>query len=420
MVQRLRQLNERLIMKLGRHTLLIDGNYFLHSRLFVLPRKKNERLLESEESKSQLMRKLCIDFASEVRKMNPFVDQIVVAIDSKSWRKDLFPDANYKGTRTHDDSVDWNAVFQVYTEFQQILSRKGVIIHQINGAEADDVLFGWSTQLNNEGSNCIVWTGDRDLIQLVNYNEATDAYTLWYYNSKRRLIAFEGFEEVLNREETSDFSNEDLLFNMSQGLSVSGLAKKELRSWIDKNKVAIEEVNCDDFIFTKILQGDKSDNIAAVVCWTKHSKSGKTLNYSITEKQADKILEQYKKEEGNFTIDLFFNKTQVDKIVDIIYRVAGQSDPQEIKMRFNQNLDLMLLHYNTIPDPIQKDIYKNVENDFNNSTDLGKLSKMEIILEGTGWIEKKTATPSGYDPFAGLEIPETKQQKVDTNPKGLF
>lgn len=407
-------------MKLGRHTLLIDGNYFLHSRLFVLPRKKNERLLESEDSRSQLMRKLCIDFASEVRKMNPFVDQIVMAIDSKSWRKDLFPDANYKGTRTHDDSVDWNSVFEIYSEFQQILAKKGVIIHQINGAEADDVLFGWSTQLNNEGSNCIVWTGDRDLIQLVNYNEATDAYTLWYYNSKRKLIAFEGFNDIINKEQASDISNDDLLFNMSQGLSVSGLAKKELNTWIQKNKVTVDEINCDDFIFTKILQGDKSDNIAAVVQWTKKSKSGKILNYSITEKQANKILDQYKKEEGNFTIDLFFNKTQVDKIVDIIYRVTGQSDPQEIKIRFNQNLDLMLLHYNTIPDPIQKDIYKNVESDCNTNTDLGKLSKMEIILEGTNWIAKKTSAPGGYDPFAGLQIPETKQQKADTNPKGLF
>lgn len=407
-------------MKLGRHTLLIDGNYFLHSRLFVLPRKKNERLLESQESKAQLMRKLSIDFASEVRKMTPFVDQIVIAVDSKSWRKDLFPEANYKGTRTHDDSVDWNAVFDVYTEFQQILARKGVIIHQISGAEADDVLFGWSTQLNNEGSNCIVWTGDRDLIQLVNYNGATDAYTLWYYNSKRKLIAFEGFESVLNKEETSDYSNDELLFNMSQGLSVSGLAKKELKSWIESNKVTVDEINCDDFIFTKILQGDKSDNIAAVVRWTKTSKGGKIMNYSITEKQANKILEQYKKEEGNFHIDLFFNKEQVDKIVDIIYRVTGQSTKQEIKIRFNQNLDLMLLHYNTIPDPIQKDIYKNVESDFNTNTDLGKLSKMEVILEGTGWSEKKTGAPGGYDPFAGLQIPETKQPKVDTNPKGLF
>ena len=407
-------------MKLGRHTLLIDGNYFLHSRLFVLPRKKGEQLLGTQESKAQLMRKLCIDFASEVRKMRPFVDQIVVAVDSKSWRKDLFPEANYKGTRTHDDSVNWEGVFNVYSEFQQILAKKGVIIHQINGAEADDVLFGWSTQLNNEGSNCIVWTGDRDLIQLVNYNNATDAYTLWYYNSKRKLIAFEGFHDVLNKEEASDFSDEDLLFNMSEGLSVSGLAKKELNNWIAKNKVTVDEINCDDFIFTKILQGDKSDNIASVVQWTKTSKSGKILNYSITEKQANKILDQYKKEEGQFTIDLFFNREQVDKIVDMIYRVIGKSTPQEIKLRFNQNLDLMLLHYNTIPDPIQKDIYKNVESDFNNATDLGNLSKMEIILEGTEWAKKKTSAPGGYDPFAGLEIPETNEQKVDTNPKGLF
>ena len=186
-------------MKLGKHTLVIDGNYFLHSRLFVLPRPKGKQLLKDEEGKSQLMRKLCIDFASEVRKLTPFVDQIVVAVDSKSWRKDLFPTAEYKGTRVADDSVNWSNVFDTYEEWQKILESKGVIIHKVSGAEADDILFGWSTQLNNEGKNCIVWTGDRDLIQLVNYNQATDAYTLWYYNSKRTLLAFEGFEDVLKQ-----------------------------------------------------------------------------------------------------------------------------------------------------------------------------------------------------------------------------
>lgn len=142
-------------MKLGKHTLLIDGNYFLHSRLFVLPRPKGKQLLADKESQSQLMRKLCIDFASEVRKMSPFVDQIVVAVDAKSWRKDLFPDAQYKGTRTHDDSINWKAVFDVYSEWQKILENKGIVIHQVQGAEADDVMYGWSTQLNSEGKNCI-------------------------------------------------------------------------------------------------------------------------------------------------------------------------------------------------------------------------------------------------------------------------
>ena len=107
-------------MKLGKHTLLIDGNYFLHSRLFVLPRPKGKQLLGDKDSQSQLMRKLCIDFASEVRKMSPFVDQIVIAVDARSWRKDLFPEAEYKGTRVPDNSVNWKAVFEVYAEWQKI------------------------------------------------------------------------------------------------------------------------------------------------------------------------------------------------------------------------------------------------------------------------------------------------------------
>ena len=408
-------------MKLGKHSLLIDGNYFLHSRLFVLPRKKGEQLLGTEDSQKGLMRKLCIDFASELRKMSAFVDQIVVTVDSKSWRKDLFPDAQYKGTRTHDDSVNWQAVFEVYAEWQAILAKKGVIVHQINGAEADDVLFGWATQLNNEGKNCIVWTGDKDLIQLVNYNEATDAYSLWYYNSRKSLMAFEGFEDLLTKRISDDMSNEDMLFNMSSNGSIQDAMKESLTDWIKSNKVNITEINCDDFIFAKILQGDKSDNIRSVVTWTKTTNSGKILNYSITEKNAYKILDQFKKEEGQFTIDKFFNKDSVETIVDIINRVIGKSNVNEIRSRFNQNLDLMLLHFNTIPDPIQKQIYKCIENDIDQVPELSKLKKMEVILENTTWLQKKgTAAPGGYDPFAGLKTPETKSQSDSTITKELF
>lgn len=407
-------------MKLGKHTLLIDGNYFLHSRLFVLPRKKGEQLLSTQDSKSQLMRKLCIDFASELRKMNMFVDQIVVAVDAKSWRKDLFPDAQYKGTRTHDDSVNWTGVFEVYSEFQSVLAKQGVIIHQINGAEADDVLFGWSIQLNNEGRNCIVWTGDRDLIQLVDYNKATEAYTLWYYNSKRKLIAFEGFTKLIESSTSDDYSNDDMLFNMAADLSTSGQSKKDIKAWIESNKVDVQEINCDDFIFTKILQGDKSDNIPSVVTWTKAARSGRIMNYSLTEKHSNKILDQYKKEEGNFHIDHFFSKESTERIVNIIYRVVGMSSPDEIRARFNQNLDLMLLHYNTIPDAIQKQIYVNIEKDINQMPITSKLVKMEYILEGTSWLKQSTVSPSGYDPFANLNNFETKAEQDTKITNELF
>ena len=401
-------------MKLGKHTLIIDGNYFVHSRLFVLPRPKNKPLLDDEDGKSQFMRKLCIDFASEVRKMTPFVDQIVVAVDSKSWRKDLFPEAEYKGTRVADNSVNWGNVFDTYTAFQEILASKGVVIHKVDGAEADDILFGWSTQLNNEGKNCIVWTGDRDLIQLVDYNKATDAYTLWYYNSKRRLIAFEGFEETLANSTTSEMSNDDMLFNMGSQEVLGDKLKEDMNAWVLKNGVTIEEINCDDFIFSKILQGDKSDNIKSVVTWSKKTSSGSIRNYSITEKHANTILAKYSETEGEFHIDHFFNKERVDRLVDVIHEVVGKLEKEEIKVRFNQNLDLMLLHYNTIPEAIQKGIYSEIEKDFKQEINTHDVSQMERILEGTGWNTKKsTGAPKHMDPFANLgTIPQTPMKKT--------
>jgi 5'-3' exonuclease len=408
-------------MKLGKHTLLIDGNYFLHSRLFVLPRPKGKQLLGDKESQSQLMRKLCIDFASEVRKMAPFVDQIVVAVDAKSWRKDLFPDAQYKGTRTHDDSINWKAVFGVYAEWQKILEQKGIIIHQVQGAEADDVMYGWSTQLNSEGKNCIAWTGDRDLIQLVNYNQATDAYTLWYYNSKKKLIAFEGFEDVMASRKTSTMTNDELLFNIASEEATYDKLKEDFQAWMDKNRVEVQEINCDDFVFGKILQGDKSDNIPSVITWTKAASNGKIRNYSLTEKHCVKILEQYKKEESEFTIEHFFNRGQVNKLVDIIYRVVGKSDPKEIRIRFNQNLDLVLLHYNTIPLAIQKGIYNNIEADRNVLPEFSNITQMEKILEGTDWMVKKSqGAPKSYNAFATLKEDSSKERPSTKKLNELF
>jgi len=202
-------------MKVGKHTLLIDGNYFIFSRLFVMPRAKSQVLLGDEKSKLQFMRKLAIDFSAEVRRVKDYVDDIVVAVDDKSWRKDLYPDAQYKGNRKQEDTINWDALYSIYEEFQQILSKKGVTVHKILGAEADDILFAWSTALNDRGKSCIVWTGDRDLIQLVNYSKPNDSHTIWFYNSKKKLYVYEGFIDDMKTSATTEMSNEDMLFNMS-------------------------------------------------------------------------------------------------------------------------------------------------------------------------------------------------------------
>lgn len=394
-------------MKVGKHTLLIDGNYFVFSRLFVLPKPKQGKLLDDDKQKAQFMRKLSIDFASEMRKLKMFVDDVVLAVDSKSWRKDLFPSAQYKGTRKQNSNVDWTAVYAVYEEFQKIVASKGVTVHQVQGAEADDVIFGWSAALNARGKSCIVWSGDRDLIQLVNYSETNDAHTLWYYNTKKTLYAYEGFSKDMETSASKDMTGDDMLFNMGGQHMLRDDYQRDILDWVKANKISIVEVDCDEFIFKKILTGDKSDNIPSVVTWQKEMKNGKLRNYAITDKTAESIWNQYIKEYKDFTIDFLFSSEAKDILSDIIYRVVGHSSLTLIKTSLTQNIALMLLHNKTIPDPIQKAIYAAIEADWEGAIESREsIMEMDKILEGTDWLEGAKKNNFAPDPFAGMDIPK--------------
>tara|TARA_R110000772_G_scaffold65904_2_gene147076 strand:+ start:4275 stop:5444 length:1170 start_codon:yes stop_codon:yes gene_type:complete len=376
-----------------------------------MPRRKGKMMLETEADQNQFMRKLCIDFASEVRKLKPFLDEIVLTVDSKSWRKDFYPEAAYKGTRTTDSTVNWDGVYRIYNEFRNVLAKQGVIVQQTSGAEADDILFVRATELNNAGKNCIVWTGDRDLIQLVDYTQATDGYTLWYYNTKRKLIAFEGFTELLEQTTSDTLSNDDLLFNLNNSDIQSDDIKSKINEWVRSNKVTIEEINAADFIFKKILTGDKSDNIMSVVSYTKAMNNGKHRTFSITDRQADKILEQYVKDYGKFEIEQLFVKECKDRMCDVIQRVVGRSTIEEIQPRLMQNIQLMLLHVRIIPDGIMEAMYRDIKKP-TIETNMYVLSQMERILEGTDYTGKAgSSVPDGLDPFSGLKLVEDKKKQ---------
>lgn len=396
-------------MKVGKHTLLIDGNYFIFSRLFVMPRPKSGKLLGDEKAKGQFIRKLAIDFASEMRKMQGFVDDVVVAVDSKSWRKDLYPAADYKGTRKQDSSVNWDNVYGAYEEFQSILKSKGVTVQQTQGAEADDVIFGWSVALNDRGKSCIIWTGDRDLIQLVNHSKANDAHTIWYYNSSKSLYAYPGFIEDMELLASQKLSNDEILFNMGGEHVIRDEYQHNILDWVKKNAIEVNEVDCDEFLFKKILIGDASDNIQSVVTWQKEMKNGKLRNYSVTTKMADKIWEQFIKEFDDFKIDYIFSDAQKTSLSEVVYRVVGKSSPSIIKSSINSNISLMVLHNRIIPESIQRAIYKEIDMNWEGAVDnINELFNKDKILAGTKWLTGSDA-PEGADPFSGMDIPEEKE-----------
>ena len=158
-----------------------------------------------------------------------------------------------------------------------------------------------------------------------------------------------------------------------------------------------------------------TDNIPSVVVYSKTMKNGKVRTFSITDKQAVKILAQYEKDYGRFEVEHLFVPECKDHMSDVIYRVVCQSNTTDIKRSLTQNIQLMLLHVRTIPEPILNSIYEDMRP---NEIDLHlhNLSQMERILEGTGWTGKGGSVPDGMDPFSGLKlIDDTKKQ--DDRPK---
>ena len=370
-------------------TLCIDGNYFIYSRLHILPKPKKKgflidgkristKLMDSQNEMNIFMRKLATDFASEMRKFIGFIDRVVFVVDSNSWRKDY--DDLYKANRSYDDNINWDNVHLIMRNFEDILEDSGVIVEKVVGAEGDDMIFAWSTYLNSLGENCIIWSGDKDLMQLVNYNNATSSFSIWYDNTRNRVGVYPGFEkwiEIEDEEHTID------IFNITDEDDLMGINKKQmLKDFIYKNKMEVENVFCDEFAFIKILTGDKGDNIDSVVL--KPSKKG-DKNFKISEKKALKILNRFKEKNRRFSSTYLFNESYKNDIVRYIKEVMDVNTNDDIILKnLERNTNLILLHVQTIPEAIQKSMFDIIKEDYNRKNcNFTKITSNRNILADT-------------------------------------
>jgi hypothetical protein len=177
------------------------------------------------------------------------------------------------------------------------------------------------------------------------------------------------------------------------------------------NKVKLTEVNCDEFLFKKILVGDSGDNIPSVITWQKAMKNGKLRTYSITDRMADKIFAQFTKENDSFVVDSLFVRSELERMAEIVYRVVGRESADIITNKIFNNMSLMMLHTRIIPEPIQNEIYKAVEKEFTllDRMDVSKLTNKDKILENTKWLDIQKSRKA--DIFSNLDT-EDKPKKL--------
>jgi 5'-3' exonuclease len=386
------------------HNLIIDGNYFIYSRLFVLPRQKvptafagpeeiDTRFMSTETEMGIFMRKLATDFASELRKVKNITGRIIFTQDSKSWRKDLFPASEYKANREQDSKINWSNVHKVVEEFTQFLKDKGVIIHRVSGAEGDDLIYAWTSALNSKGENCIIWSGDTDLMQLVNYNKSTDAYTLWYDNTRSRLAVYPGFQKYLDIKDGKE-DDFDSIFDVDHVLLISNQIKEELKQFINSNNLEVNEIFCDDYVLTKILTGDKSDNIKSVYSVEKIGKTGKPRTSRINDEKARSIVNTFKKRHGRFSSMYLFEESYKTEILKLVASEMKLTSHEDLMSNLELNTNLILLHSSTIPETLQTIMFNHIDALLADEEriDVRNLLSKESILHGSIYIDGNTTS----------------------------
>lgn len=320
--------------------LIIDGNYILSRLVFTL--HKNNLLFGA-------LHKSLENTINNYRKWYPFSNVYLVS-DSKekSWRKKIM--SNYKSTRKKDTDIDWNFVYNAYSEFKD--SMRGVIkILEAPHIEGDDWISFLVNKANRNSRSVVIVSNDYDIKQIVGYGLDPlyiNIMTNEMYN-KEKLFLPKNYQIFLNR--LSKLPNDDI-FNLNDNSDFIGLLNRFL------NKYEVNEIDPVESLLIKIISGDQSDNIESV--WSQ-SKSGKKRG--IGAKGAKSIYDEYLQEFGEINL---YDPDLYENIADLICerKKISKTQIEKIVENIKSNMKLIDLRINNLPSEIISTMEERYSNNF--------------------------------------------------------
>lgn len=316
--------------------LILDGNYLLHKNVRTL-HKLNTLYGDLYNALTKNVEKY-----SNLHKFN----RIFIVSDSKkkSWR--VQESEIYKGTREQDPEIDWKFVYQTYETWKADMAQHYNVV-QRNHIEGDDWIAVLVRKGNSQGYSNVVIASDRDMLQLVSYLlKGAKSYInvqINDYNGKEKIFVPEGWQLFLN-EYDNHRSND--IFNLDDGHSWVTFLNKVIRNF---EKV---EVNHEEKLFCKLVQGDKGDNVNSI-----HVRAQKTNNVPF--EVEDIVL--YNKELVTITSIKNNEAHIVSKTIDTIvplnelyrYRRIGDKGALKIWKFYKENFKS---HFNTDEDTFADDV----------------------------------------------------------------
>lgn len=325
--------------KQSKLTLLIDGNWLLMSRFAVLSNQ-----YASDEELCKQLQLLMLKSINLVLRTFPEIDNIIFVSDGGSWRSDIdIPQflyneieegqpITYKGQRHLSEEFNWNMIFQYYEELILKLEENGITTCRTKNIEGDDWCWYWSTKLNKEGTNCFIWSMDKDLTQLVNMNEDDGVFTICW-DSKTGLKC----SKIINDNNPLDFFFNDPNKEYNNRIFESILNKCS----------KITEINNKEIIIDKIIRGDSGDNIFPIIL-KKSNKPDSTKKFRVSQKDLDfNINLNNDNDIKNYIHKLMTSKKYMNKV---------NKSEENIFEHFKYNYKLIVLDKNNYP----KDILNNM------------------------------------------------------------
>jgi len=371
--------------------ILIDGNYIFHKTFGVFGGYGNKNpmdILGTSNEQSMFIRKISTDLTSSLRSI-PTGGRLVFAADSRSWRKDVeIEGGGYKSNRVKDEEVDWSVFFNLLTSYGDHLEKMGFIFSKVNGAEGDDLLYFWADYLTSKGENCIIISGDKDLHQLARWKQ--DNWTIvWNANSKNNILSVpKGWEEKwLNK------NSEASVFDMG---SIMDPDKEKLKEF--KKKVDVNEISPGDFVFVKMLVGDKGDAVPGI--W--EVQNGSRIQ-RVTPKKAEAVLESLQTTKwaklpfSDLIDDDEFLEWTAGYCIRLLKDIDSKENREKAANNLRRNYKLMWLDKAVIPSEVISGIIEELKRGISLEKKPITLDRVKII-EGTNWVSSQNA-PSQFDPF---------------------
>lgn len=319
-------------------TLLCDMNWLTISRFSVL--SKGFEIHNTEIAKEQAsteLKELLARSITVILNRFPVIDNIVMVADGGSWRKQLpvpqqLGDLSYKGNRSQDSKMDWQYIYGALNKIIEEARSQGITVSQFNQVEGDDWIWYWSRRLNAEGTNCIIWSSDNDLKQLIQIDGNTNAFTAWY-NDKNGLWLHDSLKE------------EDDPINFFMKLEYFSPILDNIRARVND----IHYINPNTIINSKVICGDAGDNIMPVIRYTKGNRK-----YRITENDWEKLGSKY-----TSIHDLVGSENEIahillgcEKFTKLYNEGFLTTDNDMVEEMLKYNIKLVWLHESVIPDTI--------------------------------------------------------------------